>query len=70
MTEQLQSMIQARSAAVTTKLEAVVSKIDALEDKFDVEMAKIPLDIERRSEELTKTLVRFVCIFVLAPRNV
>lgn len=57
MTEQLQSMIQARSDAITQRLEGIVSKIDTLEEKFDVEMTKIPVDIKRRGEELTKMLV-------------
>lgn len=64
MTEQLGSMIQARSAAITSKLEDIVGKIDQLEAKFDVEMAKIPVDIERRGQELTKMLVSRACLFV------
>lgn len=57
MTEQLQGAIQARSDAIASRLDTIVSKIDALEEKFDAEMARIPVDIERRGEELSKMLV-------------
>lgn len=57
MSEQLQCMIQARSDAIAGRLDGIVGKIDKLEEKFDVEMAKIPVDIKRRGEELTKMLV-------------
>lgn len=60
MSEQLQSMIQARSDAIAGRLDAIVGKIDTLEEKFDTEMAKIPVDIKRRGEELTTMLVRDV----------
>lgn len=65
MSEQLQSTIQARSDAIANRLDAILGKIDALEEKFDVEMAKIPVDIKRRGEELTKMLVRRVLAFSL-----
>lgn len=60
MSEQLQSMIQARSDAIAGRLDGIVGKIDKLEEKFDVEMAKIPVDIKRRGEELTKMLVSWL----------
>lgn len=62
MSKHLQSIIQDRSNAIAARLDTIVSKIDTLEEKFDTEMAKIPLDIERRSEELTKMLVRKKCL--------
>lgn len=57
MTNHLQSMIQARSDAIVTRLDEILGKIDTLEERFDAEMAKIPVDIERRGEELSKMLV-------------
>lgn len=57
MSEKLQSTIQGRSDAITGRLDAIVEKITEVEDKFDAEMAKIPVDIKRRGEELTKMLV-------------
>lgn len=59
MSEQLQSMVLARSDAIAGRLDSIVGKIDTLEEKFDAEMAKIPVDIKRRGEELHKMLVRF-----------
>lgn len=59
MSEQLQSMVLARSDAIAGRLDSIVGKIDTLEEKFDVEMAKIPVDIKRRGEELHKMLVTF-----------
>lgn len=58
MSEQLQSMVLARSGAIADRLDDIVGKIDTLEHKFDVEMAKIPVDIKQRGEELHKMLVR------------
>lgn len=57
MTNHLQSMIQARSDAIVTRLDDILGKIDNLEERFDEEMTKIPIDIERRGEELSKMLV-------------
>ena len=57
MSERLQSMIQERGDAIASRLEAIVAKIDTLEEKFDVEMAKIPVDVKQRGEELTEMLV-------------
>lgn len=57
MSEKLQSTIQGRSDAITGRLDAIVEKITEVEEKFDAEMAKIPVDIKRRGEELTKMLV-------------
>lgn len=59
VSEQLQSMVVARSDAIAGRLDSIVGKIDTLEDKFDVEMAKIPVDMKRRGEELHNMLVRF-----------
>ncbi|CAM9476945.1 unnamed protein product [Ectocarpus sp. 6 AP-2014] len=59
MSEQLQSMVIARSDSIAGRLDDIVGKIDALEDKFDVEMAKIPVDIKQRGEELHKMLTDF-----------
>ena len=58
MSEKLQSTIQGKSDAITGRLDAIVEKITEVEEKFDAEMAKIPVDIKRRGEELTKMLVR------------
>ncbi|CAM9673621.1 unnamed protein product [Discosporangium mesarthrocarpum] len=55
--DQLHASIQARSDAINARLEGIVGKIDTLEEKFDTEMARIPADIKRRGEELTKMLV-------------
>lgn len=66
MSEKLQSMIQARSDAIAGRLDAIVGKIGAVEEKFDAEMAKIPVDIKRRGEELTKMLVRTLIYRFLA----
>lgn len=57
MSDKLQSTIQGRSDAITGRLDAIVEKITEVEEKFDAEMAKIPVDIKRRGEELTKMLV-------------
>lgn len=66
MTEQLHSMILARSDAIAGRLDSIVQKIDTLEDKFDAEMTKIPVDIKQRGEELHKMLVRF-CLVLVEP---
>ncbi|CAM9843799.1 unnamed protein product [Laminaria digitata] len=59
MSEKLQLTIQGRSDAITGRLDAIVEKISEVEEKFDAEMAKIPVDIKRRGEQLTKMLMDF-----------
>ncbi|CAN0296678.1 unnamed protein product [Pylaiella littoralis] len=59
MSERLQSTILARSEAIGSRLDSICSKIDTLEQKFDVQMAKIPVDIKQRGEELHKMLIDF-----------
>lgn len=74
MSEQLQAMVVARSDAIAGRLDSIVGTIDTLEEKFDAEMAKIPVDMKRRGEELHNMLVRFwhgqSCGVSAAPREV
>lgn len=59
VTSTFRDMITERSDAIQGRLTQIVQKIDSLESKFDVEMARVPVDIARRTEELTAMLVSF-----------
>ncbi|KAG5178294.1 SF-assemblin [Tribonema minus] len=63
MTTTFRGLVTERSDAIHTRLEGIVGRITALEAKFDAEMAKVPVDIERRTEELTALLTAFEAKF-------
>ncbi|CAM9489863.1 unnamed protein product [Phaeothamnion confervicola] len=56
-------LIETRSGAIQDRLDGIAARIDRLKDHFDVEMAKIPLDMERRGAELTRMLTDFEAAF-------
>ncbi|CAM9147315.1 unnamed protein product [Chrysoparadoxa australica] len=62
-TTRFKDLITERSDAIQERLNTIVGKLDSLEVLFSTEMAKIPVDIQRRTEELTKMLTDFECKF-------
>jgi hypothetical protein len=56
-------LIAERSAAIQERLTDLAQKVDAVQERFATEMAKVPVDIAKQTEELTSMLADFEAKF-------